>query len=83
MYLDLIFIRFFFISYFYFIMFFCFVLFVCLFFVVCLPNSKDCKGVYLKNSNLSKGAGSLFIAETIKNNPCFKSYQFPSPLIGS
>ena len=35
--------------YFYFIMFFCFVLFVCFFVVVvCLPNSKDCKGVYLK-----------------------------------
>ena len=53
---------------------FCFVLFcfVCLCFVVCLPNSKDCKGVYLKNSNLSKGAGSLFIAETkttLASNP--------------
>ena len=83
MYLDLIFIRFFLYLIFTSLCFFVLFCFVCLFFVVCLPNSKDCKGVYLKNSNLSKGAGSLFIAETIKNNPCFKSYQFPSPLIGS
>ena len=48
--------------YFYFIMFFVLFCFVCLFFVVCLPNSKDCKGVYLKDSNLSRGAGSLFRA---------------------
>ena len=70
MYLDLIFIRLFLYLIFTSLCFlFCF---VCLFFVVCLPNSKDCKGVYLKNSNLSKGAGSLFIAETkttLASNP--------------
>ena len=59
MYLDLIFIRSFFYILFllHYVFLFCF---VCLFFGVCLPNSKDCKGVYLKNSNLSKLAGSLF-----------------------